>query len=118
MALGKPTFLHDASGPDGLIECDRLARVLSVSMSELTAAIGPPLSDTFATASWSSAGRRRKPSNGFGRSPSLDSAAKPPGSLCAEDGPKTCSTIWTALPQAVSLDLPRSFYGLVPRHHF
>ncbi|WP_158933123.1 DUF2384 domain-containing protein [Acidisphaera sp. S103] len=35
-----------------MIDGDRLARVLSVSRSELSAAIGPPLSDTFAIADW------------------------------------------------------------------
>jgi hypothetical protein len=54
MSAGEPTFLNDISGPDGLIDLNRLSRVLLVSRNELTAAVGLGLSDISTPEGWAS----------------------------------------------------------------
>jgi hypothetical protein len=54
MSNGEPTILNRISGPDGLIDPDRLSGVLLVSGSELTAAVGLRLADISTPAEWTS----------------------------------------------------------------
>jgi hypothetical protein len=54
MSSAESALLSDISGPDGLIDPDRLARMLLVSRNELTAAVGLRHSDISTPERWAS----------------------------------------------------------------